>query len=100
MCKSGAPFLCCGKSNRHRCVPFTSLIHASAPEGALAGACASARPAPNIVMPPAVPSIRARKPRRLPVSSLLMQFLLSACGARSRHLHGVDDSPDELVGYL
>ena len=29
MCSSGAPFLCCGKSNRHRCVPFTSLIQSA-----------------------------------------------------------------------
>ncbi|HMB79314.1 MAG TPA: hypothetical protein VKI43_04580 [Vicinamibacterales bacterium] len=31
MWSSGIPFLCCGKSNRQRCVPFTSRIQSSGP---------------------------------------------------------------------
>src|SRR5262245_8853810 len=64
MCRSGAPPLCCGKSNRQRCVPFTSLIHASGPEAAAPGVCASARLLANNATPAAVPNNRAIKFRR------------------------------------
>src|SRR6187455_2766326 len=60
MCSSGNPFLCCGKSNRQRCVPLTSLIQSSAPDS-----CAAARvPATDSPAVAAVPITRPMKLRR------------------------------------
>src|SRR6185369_7306511 len=60
MCSCGIRLLCCGKSNRQRCVPFTPLIQSSLPAGC---ACASSPP-PVTPRAAAVPTSRARNPRR------------------------------------
>src|SRR5881394_4090315 len=61
MWSCGIRFLCCGKSNRQRCVPLTPLIQSSCP----AAGCAWASSAP-LVTPKAAaaPARRVRKPRR------------------------------------
>ena len=61
MCSSGNPFLCCGKSNRHRCVPLTSLIQSSAPDSCAAAACVPATDSPAAA---AAPISRPMKLRR------------------------------------
>src|SRR3954471_6860474 len=62
MWSSGKPFLCCGKSNRQRCVPLTSWIHASA----LASSASTRVPTTEIpaAAAAAAPAIFPRKPRR------------------------------------
>src|SRR6267142_2066236 len=73
MCRSGTPFLCCGKSKSERCVPFTSFIHASGPP-----ACAaSARDARDETATAAVAAKRRpRNPRRCVRSACVICCLL------------------------
>src|SRR6476661_3049497 len=74
MCSSGNPFLCCGKSNRQRCVPLTSLIQSSAPDS-----CAAATRVPATDRPAAAaaPIIRPMKLRRCK-SEVEYQFFVSS----------------------
>src|SRR5262245_23378037 len=60
MCSRGKPFLCCGKSKRHRCVPLTSPIQS------FEAACSAEARLLDIerLAAAAAPTIRPRKRRR------------------------------------
>src|SRR4029078_13146593 len=97
MCSSGKPFLFCGKSNRHRCVPFTSPVQS------FEGDCsAEARPPDSETLAAgAAPSIRPRKLRRWGASDITSSPSeeLVSDAAFSRHLRdrnrpAKDDIPD------
>src|SRR3954463_15669924 len=74
MCSSGNPFLCCGKSNRLRCVPFTPLSQSSPVGCCAASRCPVAAPA---VSAAAAPMNRPRNVRRCVLS--LMAISSPSC---------------------
>src|SRR3954447_2484937 len=84
---SGKPFLCCGKSNRQRCEPLTSWIHASA----LASSAITRVPTTEIpaAAAAAAPAIFPRNPRRCVFASectgkLLLTNVCALYGSRRR----------------
>src|SRR3954447_16124550 len=87
MWSSGKPFLCCGKSNRQRCEPLTSWIHASA----LASSAITRVPTTEIpaAAAAAAPAIFPRNPRRCVFASectgkLLLTNVCALYGSRRR----------------
>src|SRR3954451_20993972 len=87
MWSSGKPFLCCGKSNRQRCEPLTSWIHASA----LASSAITRGPTTEIpaAAAAAAPAIFPRNPRRCVFASectgkLLLTNVCALYGSRRR----------------
>ena len=108
MCSRGTPFLCCGKSKRHRCVPLTSFVQSS-----VAVPCAStARVPANGRATAAVPSIRPKKLRRSVRSVDVIRNSFEFRGRRcdplmytstARHARAssefVDDSDPFIVQY-
>src|SRR3954467_459337 len=96
MWSSGKPFLCCGKSNRQRCVPLTSWIHASAlPSSASTRVPTTEIPAAAAA---AAPAIFPRKPRRCVFASeytgkLLLTNVCALYGSRRRAMLRPDVPP-------
>src|SRR5437773_8265111 len=95
MCSSGKPLLCFGKSNRHRCVPFTSLIHASPLESSAAAVRVPAIERPAAA---AAPNIPARKLRRWVVDSEFTDTLL--LNRRGRAASSLPLAVEHVLGLI